>query len=331
MMLPGRPNKPHRTARVLRANQRLKPMPRVRIASPPFEKNGADHSKDSSTFAEVVFRFMPLKARRQWMNLPQLRDFRVFQCGFYGKASGHAWERHGLAEGVYIYCTAGKGCYRQGKRSWKVGPGDLLYCFPNTHHAYSADQDDPWTIHWLHVSGPRVPMFEKLLGFSTSNPVIPIGIHLDIVELFRSLFTLFRPVNEPARLAAIQACAQLLLATMAVVPRPAMVVSQRAREVQAVINYMERSLEANLRLADLANYVGMSPFHFSRVFKAVAHLTPIEYFGHLRIRKACMLLETSSLKIKEVAHQVGFEDPYYFSRCFKKLTGTSPAAYRANL
>jgi YesN/AraC family two-component response regulator len=52
------------------------------------------------------------------------------------------------------------------------------------------------------------------------------------------------------------------------------------------------------------------------------------YFIHLRMRLACRLLDLSPRPVKTVAHEVGYADPYYFSRVFKKSMGLSPEKYR---
>jgi AraC-like DNA-binding protein len=54
---------------------------------------------------------------------------------------------------------------------------------------------------------------------------------------------------------------------------------------------------------------------------------PMKYFMRLKMKKACFLLESSSLKVKEIGKQLGFENEYYFSRAFKMCVGTSPRNY----
>jgi AraC-like DNA-binding protein len=55
----------------------------------------------------------------------------------------------------------------------------------------------------------------------------------------------------------------------------------------------------------------------------------MDYFARLKIQRACMLLDRSTLRVKEVGAKVGFSDPYYFSRSFRQVMGISPRAYRA--
>lgn len=57
-------------------------------------------------------------------------------------------------------------------------------------------------------------------------------------------------------------------------------------------------------------------------------MSPMDYFIHLKLQKACLLLYTDDIKVKDIALLVGYDDPYYFSRLFKKYQGLSPDQYR---
>ena len=54
-----------------------------------------------------------------------------------------------------------------------------------------------------------------------------------------------------------------------------------------------------------------------------------KYFSNLKIQKSCQYLYFTDLSIKEICREVGFDDPYYFSRMFKKLMGMAPSKYKA--
>lgn len=75
--------------------------------------------------------------------------------------------------------------------------------------------------------------------------------------------------------------------------------------------------------------LGYHPDYFRRCFKKVTGMTPINYLTMLRINQAKVLLEQSSfISISAVAANCGFNDSFYFSTCFKKLSGISPKEYR---
>lgn len=64
------------------------------------------------------------------------------------------------------------------------------------------------------------------------------------------------------------------------------------------------------------------------VFKERRGQSLMNYFIRLKVQKACQLLDQTRLPMVEIAAQLGYEDPYYFSRLFKKIQGCSPAHYR---
>jgi AraC-like DNA-binding protein len=89
--------------------------------------------------------------------------------------------------------------------------------------------------------------------------------------------------------------------------------------------------EQDLRLDTIARSAGLSVDHFGRLFKAELRTTPMHYLQTIRVEHARFLLRHTHLNISEIAEESGFADPYYFSRTFHNLIGTSPRAYRASI
>ncbi len=83
-----------------------------------------------------------------------------------------------------------------------------------------------------------------------------------------------------------------------------------------------------LSLNAVAAHVSLSPSHFSTVFSHTGDETFKAHLTEVRIRKAKELLCTTGLKVFEIADQVGYNDPHYFSAVFKKVTGLSPTDFR---
>lgn len=88
--------------------------------------------------------------------------------------------------------------------------------------------------------------------------------------------------------------------------------------------------EPNFTVAEIAEFAGLSEVHIRRIFKNSVNCSPIAYINYLKIEKAKNLLRSSNYSIAETAESVGINDPYYFSRFFKKSTGMSPTDYRRN-
>lgn len=101
----------------------------------------------------------------------------------------------------------------------------------------------------------------------------------------------------------------------------------RSDAVNSAIRYMEEHYMEEITLEELARYIGLSPQHFSKIFKDDIGLNYIEWLTRLRIDVAKRLLSDGGMSVKEVCYLVGYNDPNYFSRIFRKTEGMSPSAY----
>ncbi len=99
--------------------------------------------------------------------------------------------------------------------------------------------------------------------------------------------------------------------------------------MQKLMAYIEgRISDEDLKIDDMAGAVGLGRTVFYEKVKSLVGVSPIDFLRQLRMQRAQQLLSRSTMNISEVAYSVGFTDPKYFSRCFKKDTGMSPREYR---
>ena len=108
---------------------------------------------------------------------------------------------------------------------------------------------------------------------------------------------------------------------------------QEAGENNYYIEKFQHELVNNLSnsafsVTDALKNIPVCPDHFRRMFKSKTGDTPILYQQKMRVNYSAELLKNSTLSIKNIAKMSGFDDPYYFSRVFKKLLGVSPNYYR---
>ena len=295
--------------------------------SPPYETLPQGWKKTIQGYRSVLHLRLSRAERMKWMRTASHQHFRVFSCGWYVEAHGHFCERENLDEAVYIYCTAGQGFFRSGGQEWTISPGQLLYCAPLIHHCYGAASHQPWTIFWMHVSGPEACSERARLGLTPQNPVKHVGIRPRAIAAFQSLFHFLRPPFTEARMATIIHSARLALACLALESGEEVASEAIAAGLQSVIHYMEQHVSERGNLPKWLKLFGGSRSHFQRQFKRSIGFAPNDYFMRLKIRLACSLLLTSNLRISEIAERVGMSDAYYFSRLFRRVTGSSPRSY----
>ena len=99
---------------------------------------------------------------------------------------------------------------------------------------------------------------------------------------------------------------------------------------QRCIEILSDRLAEQITLAELAGEFGLSPWHFSRLFKQATGFPPHEYQLQLRIQRARSILAHSpSRTIADIAYQLGFAEESHFRRHFRRIVGTTPGKFRA--
>lgn len=101
-----------------------------------------------------------------------------------------------------------------------------------------------------------------------------------------------------------------------------------ATAMRRVEAFVADNLENNLSVSEIAAIARLSPFHFSRCFKARTGMGPYEYVTRQRVERACQLLSATALPITEIACRSGFAGQSHLCTRFRRIMGTSPARYR---
>ena len=93
--------------------------------------------------------------------------------------------------------------------------------------------------------------------------------------------------------------------------------------------YITLHYQKDISLDDVSREVDISPYYFSKLFKEATGENFIDYLTNMRIDKAKELLDNTDLSMKEICVEVGYSNPNYFSRIFKKIVGVTPTEYKA--
>jgi AraC-like DNA-binding protein len=97
--------------------------------------------------------------------------------------------------------------------------------------------------------------------------------------------------------------------------------------VDKSILFMQKNINKGLKIKELSINVNLSDSHYSKLFRHKTGSSPLDYFINLKMQEAIRLLSNRSLRIKEVAFKLGYNDPCYFSRIFSKHVGVNPQSF----
>lgn len=101
--------------------------------------------------------------------------------------------------------------------------------------------------------------------------------------------------------------------------------------VKQAIEYIEEQYATEISLEEVAKYVGVTSQHFSKIFKMETGIKYVDWLSELRIERAKEYLMEEKYTVKEICFFVGYRDPNYFSRIFKKMVGVPPSKYREGM
>jgi AraC-like DNA-binding protein len=262
---------------------------------------------------------------------PILSQLYLTHIGYFPRAAYHYRERKtGCADNILIYCLRGKGWYVVKDKRFEVGAGEFIL-LPATREylIYGADESDPWTIYWVHFSGKDMSVFNRSFGIGLFDGPQKIFFNEKGLQIWDTMYQNLEMGYSKENLANTNLCLYHFIATFLYPDKHHNEKKQDARDmIKDTVLYMRKELSAKLTVQDMAKENNLSASHFSSLFRKGTGMSPMDYFIHLKLQKACLMLYNSDIKIKEIACTIGYEDPYYFSRLFKKYMRVSPDKYR---
>lgn len=255
----------------------------------------------------------------------------ITDIGYYPKARYHYRKREPpIREYVFIYCVDGKGWYVVGGRRYAVKQGQYFILPAEVVHEYGADEDDPWSIYWIHFRGTLARFYAG--GCLTPADIKP-GINSRInarISLFEEIFNTLNTSYAIENIRYAMATFQHYLASLRYIQqyRGAAVTPDSSDLVGMAIHFLEENVERRLTINEICGFVGLSPSRLSTIFKERTGYSPLNYFLLLKMKRACAFLDDTEMKITQISAKLGFDDQFYFSRLFSRMMGMSPRTYR---
>lgn len=249
--------------------------------------------------------------------------------GYYPRASFHDRERRsGSSQHILLYCLDGKGYVEIGKKRYDLKPHTYFIIPKGVAHHYGTSNSDPWSIYWVHFCGDNSNILLSRYTRDLDPEVQLVPYDEQRIELFNLIFSMLENNYSTRNIELVNIKMQELLCSF--IYHEELYPSYYTTDyISSSIRFMKENLDQSFSIQELASRLNYSVSHYSDLFKKKTGCSPIHYFNQLKIQKSCQYLYFTDLNIKEICVKTGFDDPYYFSRMFKKLMGLSPSKYRS--
>jgi AraC-like DNA-binding protein len=211
----------------------------------------------------------------------------------------------------------------------KIKSGDFFLLFPGEWHTYHPLPGKKWKSYWIGYKGRNMDDRVRAGFLSPEKPIYHVGYSADIVNLYRS--ALKASLEEAAFVQqTLAGIVNHLIGLMYSLERNIILSkdSDRVTMVNRARLRIREALESPLTIQQIAAEMGVSYSNFRKLFKEFTGISPALYQQDLKLQRAKELLSTTDMSIKEIAYQLYFESPDYFSSKFKTKTGQKPSDFR---
>jgi ABC-type Fe3+-hydroxamate transport system substrate-binding protein len=232
---------------------------------------------------------------------------------------------------VLLVVTNGKGKLMLGKHECRLRQDTVYVCPPKQTYGVAAGKPDGLRMYLLRFDVFRETerseeqmkyvREERLLPLNGEIPVHPAG---QLALLCEAIYRHWHNEGGLEHFRSQLAFQELLYFIL----KSSRHLSEDSRTgMELAKEYMERYFNEDLTIEQLARIAKISPKYFVDLFKKTYGTSAIDYLTELRINHAKQLMAQSNVKLRDIAHQVGYKDEFYFSRKFKMEVGMTPTVY----
>lgn len=232
----------------------------------------------------------------------------------------------GLYKIHYVHC--GKGKLFVNNKELPVQEGECFVLYPDTYLYYEADAITPWHYSWIAFDGTNAEYYLKRANIGKEDIVVKTFDRLTLEDAFQKLMKInLSDVTKDLKFIS------LLYTILSTFIPPEEKNSEKdyvsSEHIKSALKYIHEHYTENISITDIAAHLSLERKYFSRIFKEQLRMPPSVYLSNYRLSQACEMLETTNLSISEISQKIGYDNPFSFSRAFKKNYNLSPATYRS--
>lgn len=254
----------------------------------------------------------------------------ISSCGIYRVLtvpSLRTFRPNGRRDFQLLYVSGGSAVFYKKKMPFTASAGTMIVYSPGEPQEYIYSASSQTEVCWVHFSGADAASLPGYAGFGEQG-VLDAGILSDYRQLFLQMIQelqLARPGYEELL--------PLLMRQLFVMIRRHTLEceSRRARipaKIQEAVQYFNEHFSEPVSISGYAENQHISVCWFIRSFRLSMGISPMQYITSVRLNRARTLLESTDYTIQEISSMVGYDNPLYFSRIFRRQMGEPPSHYR---
>ena len=231
-----------------------------------------------------------------------------------------------LREFQFVYIVEGGGRYRSFSGEKVLSPGSMISVFPGERHAYEPDARTGWREYWIGFGGACAEAWLREGIFDAVQPIVHLGVNPSVIATYEEALRIVHRGGEGVQ-RLVSALIPQLCALITTAKRDVRSSSGASQFLERVRLLFEDNLYTKFDVETITAALHTNYHSLLETFKQHTGMSPYQYFLQMKIDKAKKLLSRGDLSVKEVSLRLAFDNPYYFSRLFKKKTGISPSRW----
>lgn len=258
----------------------------------------------------------------------------VGSCGTYHLYTRPTLPTHrprGRLDYQILYIASGKAYFYfdSSSESTIVTAGHMVIYRPKEPQRYIYYGVDQTEVYWVHFTGSSVKNILRSYGIKDNMRIIPTGTSLEYTRIFKQMIQELQRCQTDYKELLALLLRQILISIHRQLTNEHKLRNEYLdKEIELAIQYFNDNYNTEINIEAYAASRGMSVSWFIRNFKQYTNTTPMQYIVSIRITNAQVLLETTNYNITEIGSIIGYDNPLYFSRIFRKQKGVSPSEYR---
>lgn len=258
-------------------------------------------------------------------------DIYLSTCGVQNCTPNHSYGPGQREEYIIHFICEGNGIYQTGGNTYHLTKGDFFVIPPHTEVYYKADETSPWDYLWVGFQGVKAATYLKNAGIDSSHLTGHYQNTSYILACIQQMM-LARTLTYHNELKRQAALLQVLAALIEIHHETLSDEEQHEYPyriyLQQALDYMNTHIKENIKINNIASFIGIDRSYLSNIFKSTLEISPQEYLLNLRMNRAADLLKNTNEKVSVIASEVGYSDPLTFTKMFKRYKGMSPSEWR---